>query len=135
MDECSEPLMAFTTHNAVYQWKTMPFGLDGVSGIFQREVNRVLKSHLENAQAYMDDTVIFSKTFEEHLAHLKLVLAEFEKLGFSVKLYKCSCTAKKINYLGHTIVIRISLKSLYELLFDVRLPLLHSAKNVTTHPV
>ncbi|GFX79406.1 retrovirus-related Pol polyprotein from transposon opus [Trichonephila clavipes] len=66
IDEESKPLTAFTTHNAVYQWKTMPFGLAGASGTFQREINRILKSHSEYAQAYMDDVVIFSKTFEEH---------------------------------------------------------------------
>ncbi|GFU97911.1 retrovirus-related Pol polyprotein from transposon 17.6, partial [Trichonephila clavipes] len=103
MDEESKPLTAFTTHNAVYQWKTMPFGLAGVSGTFQREMNRILKSHSEYAQAYMDDVVIFSKSFEEHLVHLELVLAELEKLGFSVRLDKCSFAAKRIQYLGHTI--------------------------------
>ncbi|GFU87252.1 retrovirus-related Pol polyprotein from transposon 297 [Trichonephila clavipes] len=84
MDVESKPLTTFTTHNAVYQWKTMPFGLAGASGTFQREMNRILKSHSEYAQAYMDDVVIFSKTFEEHLVHLELVLTELEKLGFSV---------------------------------------------------
>ncbi|GFU00925.1 retrovirus-related Pol polyprotein from transposon opus [Trichonephila clavipes] len=97
MDEESKPLTAFTTHNAVYQWKTM------ASGTFQREMNRILKSHSEYAQAYMDDVVIFSKTIEEHLVHLELVLAELEKLGFSVRLDKCSFAAKRIKYLGHTI--------------------------------
>ncbi|GFV78046.1 retrovirus-related Pol polyprotein from transposon opus [Trichonephila clavipes] len=103
MDEESKPLTAFTTHNAVYQWKTVPFGLAGASGTFQREMNRILKSHSEYAQAYMHDVVIFSKTFEEHLVHLELVLAELEKLGFSVRLDKCSFAAKRIKYLGHTI--------------------------------
>ncbi|GFW12763.1 retrovirus-related Pol polyprotein from transposon 297 [Trichonephila clavipes] len=81
----------------------MPFGLAGSSGTFQREINRILKSHSEYAQAYMDDVIIFSKTFEEHLVHLELVLAELEKLGFSVRLDKCSFAAKRIKYLGHTI--------------------------------
>ncbi|GFV63939.1 retrovirus-related Pol polyprotein from transposon opus [Trichonephila clavipes] len=103
MDEESKPLTAFTIPNAVYQWKTMPFGLAGASGTFQREMNRILKSHSEYAQAYMDDVVIFSKTFEEHLVHLELVLAELEKLGFSVRLDKCSFAAKRIKYLGRTI--------------------------------
>ncbi|GFT15796.1 retrovirus-related Pol polyprotein from transposon 297, partial [Trichonephila clavipes] len=80
MYEISKPLTAFTTHNAVYQWKRCPFGLAGASGTFQREMNRILKSHSEYAQAYMDD-VIFSKTFEEHLVHLELVLTELEKWG------------------------------------------------------
>ncbi|GFU84636.1 retrovirus-related Pol polyprotein from transposon 17.6 [Trichonephila clavipes] len=99
MDEESKPLTAFTTHNAVYQWKTMPFALAGASGTFQREMNRILKSHSEYAQAYMDD-VIFSKTFEEHLVHLELVLTELEKLGFSVRLDKCSFAAKRIKNFG-----------------------------------
>ncbi|GFT09019.1 retrovirus-related Pol polyprotein from transposon 297 [Trichonephila clavipes] len=107
MDEESKPLTAFTTHNAVYQWKTMPFGLAGASGTFhcilKFRMNRILKFHSEYAQAYMDDVVIFSKTFEEHLVHLDLVLAELEKLGFSVRLDKCSFVAKRIKYLGHTI--------------------------------
>ncbi|GFV33282.1 retrovirus-related Pol polyprotein from transposon 17.6 [Trichonephila clavipes] len=81
----------------------MPFGLAKASGTFQREMNRILKSHSEYAQAYMDDVVIFSKTFEEHLVNLELVLAELEKLGFSVRLDKCSFAAKRIKYLGHTI--------------------------------
>ncbi|GFW49165.1 retrovirus-related Pol polyprotein from transposon opus [Trichonephila clavipes] len=72
MDEESKPLTAFTTHNAVYQWKTMPFGLAGASGTFQREMNRILKSHSEYAQAYMDDVVIFSKTFEEPFSSLRI---------------------------------------------------------------
>ncbi|GFT69754.1 retrovirus-related Pol polyprotein from transposon opus [Trichonephila clavipes] len=59
----------------------MPFGLVGASGTFQREMNRILKSHSEYAQAYMDDVVIFSKTFEEHLVHLELVLAELKNWG------------------------------------------------------
>ncbi|GFX18558.1 retrovirus-related Pol polyprotein from transposon opus [Trichonephila clavipes] len=56
----------------------------------------------------MDDVLIFSKTLEEHLVHLKLVLAELEKLGFWVRLDKCSFAAKRIKYLGHTIGGEIS---------------------------
>ncbi|GFW80196.1 retrovirus-related Pol polyprotein from transposon 17.6 [Trichonephila clavipes] len=103
MDEESKPLTAFTSHSAVYQLITMPFGLSGASGTFQREMNRILKFHSEYAQAYMDDVVIFSKTFEEHLVHLEL-----EKLGFSVKLDKCSFAAKRKKYLGHTMGEEIS---------------------------
>ncbi|GBN04792.1 Retrovirus-related Pol polyprotein from transposon 297 [Araneus ventricosus] len=103
MGEESKPLKAFTTHNAVYQWKNMPFGLAGASGTFQREMNRALKSQSEYAQAYMDDVVIFSKSFEEHLVHFKLILTELDKLGFSVRLDKCTFAAERIKYLGHVI--------------------------------
>ncbi|XP_055944323.1 uncharacterized protein LOC129975294 [Argiope bruennichi] len=103
MDEESKRLTAFATHNAVYQWKTMPFGLAGASGTFQREMNRALKSHSEYAQAYMDDVVIYSRSFKEHLFHLKLILTELDELGFSVRLDKCTFATKQIKYLGHII--------------------------------
>ncbi|GBM06093.1 hypothetical protein AVEN_49466-1 [Araneus ventricosus] len=51
----------------------------------------------------MDDVVIFSKSFEEHLVHLKLILTELDKLGFSVRLDKCTFAAERIKYLGHVI--------------------------------
>ncbi|XP_055936891.1 uncharacterized protein LOC129966488 [Argiope bruennichi] len=103
MDEESKRLTTFATHNAVYQWKTMPFGLAGASGTFQREMNRALKSHSEYAQAYMDDVVIYSRSFKEHLFHLKLILTELDELGFSVRLDKCTFATKQIKYLGHII--------------------------------
>ncbi|GBL84653.1 Retrovirus-related Pol polyprotein from transposon 297 [Araneus ventricosus] len=104
MAEDCKPLTEFTTHNAVCQWKTMPFCLAGASGTFQREMNCALKSHSEYAQVYMDDLVIFSKTFEEHLTYLRLILTKLDKLGFSVRLEKCTFTAEKMKDLKHVTV-------------------------------
>ena len=62
----------------------MPFGLAGASGTFQRMMNEVLRDYYQYAQAYIDDNVVFSKTWEDHLNHLHKVLFDLERLRFSV---------------------------------------------------
>ncbi|XP_035229675.1 uncharacterized protein LOC118201644, partial [Stegodyphus dumicola] len=103
MEESSKPLTAFSTHNGTFQWNVMPFGLAGASGTFQREMNKVLFQYSDFAQAYIDDIIIFSNTFEEHLKHLETILKILEQLKFSVRLSKCDFAAKEIDYLGHKI--------------------------------
>ena len=53
MHEGSKNLTAFSTHNGVYQWKVMQFGLVGASGTFQRTMNEVLRDHSQYAQVYI----------------------------------------------------------------------------------
>ncbi|GBM92508.1 Retrovirus-related Pol polyprotein from transposon opus [Araneus ventricosus] len=103
MHDENRVLTAFSTHNEVYQWKVMPFGLSGASGTFQKIMNNVLRSHSSYAQAYIDDIIVYSKTWDEHLIHLRNVLQELENAGFSVKLRKCTFAAKELQFLGHKI--------------------------------
>ncbi|GBM35182.1 Transposon Ty3-I Gag-Pol polyprotein [Araneus ventricosus] len=103
MHDENRVLTAFSTHNGVYQWKVMPFGLSGASGRFQKIMNNVLRSHSTYAQAYIDDIIVYSKTWDEHLIHMRNVLQELENAGFSVKLRKCAFTAKELQFLGHKI--------------------------------
>ncbi|GBL96379.1 Transposon Ty3-I Gag-Pol polyprotein [Araneus ventricosus] len=74
MHDENRVLTAFSTHNGVYQWKVMPFGLSGASGTFQKIMNNVLRNHSSYAQAYIDDIIVYSKTWDEHLIHLRNVL-------------------------------------------------------------
>jgi ribosomal protein L21E len=103
MEEGSKEFTAFSTHMGTYQWRVMPFGLAGASMTFQREMNRALRECSKFAQAYIDDIVIFSDTFEEHLSHLEKVFGILDHLKFSVNLEKCSLASKYIKYLGHMI--------------------------------
>lgn len=68
-DECKT---AFTCHRGLYEFVRMPFGLCGSPSTFQRLIDRVLgDAKWQHALAYLDDIVVYSRTFEEHLSHLR----------------------------------------------------------------
>lgn len=66
--------MAFATPKGLYQFKVMPFGLHGAAATFQRLVDTILSSCEDHVLAYLDDILIYSRTWEQHLIHLKRVL-------------------------------------------------------------
>ena len=80
---------AFITPWGLYEFKVMPFGLSGTPASFQKPMDRILRGSQEYSEAYIDDIVIFSETWEEHLKHLTDILERIKKGGLIVKLGKC----------------------------------------------
>jgi hypothetical protein len=71
---------AFQTHDGLMEWVAMPFGLCNAQATFQRMMNDTLRDFLQNfITVYLDDVCIYSRTLEEHLEHLRLVLQRFEE--------------------------------------------------------
>lgn len=52
---------------------------------------------------YLDDVIIFSNTFDEHVGHVREVLSVLQEAGLSLKLNKCTFFSSKVDYLGHVI--------------------------------
>lgn len=77
----------------------MPFGISTASSIFQKLTNVVLEG-CEFATAYIDDILIFSKTEEEHLEHIQVVLDRLRTHGLKLKLKKCAFFQAETEYLG-----------------------------------
>ncbi len=96
---------AFVTQTGHYNWRCLPFGLKTSPAIFQRTLRNILKRNgLDQfCVNYIDDILIFSKNFDEHLVHLKKLLSAIQCEGFRLSLAKCNFAKNKINYLGHTI--------------------------------
>ena len=83
-----------------YEYLKVPFGLAQAPAYFQNLMNKVLTG-LNFAIAYLDDIIIFSKTPEEHLKHIKIVLQRLQEANLKMKKSKCSFFKKELHYLGH----------------------------------
>lgn len=96
---------AFVTQTGHYNWKCLPFGLKTSPAIFQRILRNTLKKYgLDDfAVNYIDDILIFSKTFKEHLDHLRKLIYNVYLEGFRLSLAKCEFAQSKVKYLGHII--------------------------------
>jgi len=96
---------AFVTQTGHYNWRCLPFGLKTSPAIFQRILRNTLKKYgLDDfAVNYIDDILIFSKSFKEHLAHLKKLIFSIQKEGFRLSLAKCEFAKSKVRYLGHIV--------------------------------
>ena len=79
MDPASREKTVSITHQGLYEFNMIPFGLKNATAVFQHLMSKVLMGlNPENGHdfvaVYFDDVIIFSDTFEDHLDHLKLVL-------------------------------------------------------------
>ena len=104
MDPSSEEFTAFNTRYGQYQYKVMPFGLRNAPSSFQRMMNLVLGDLVDRiCVVYIDDILIYSKTREEHLLHIKLILEKLREFGLIASAEKCKFCLSKVDYLGFTI--------------------------------
>lgn len=100
----SKPKTAFVSHKGLYQFKVMPFGLSNAPATFQRLMNTVLAGLTHNCcMVYLDDIVVASPTFDQHLSDLGRVLRRLSNAGLSLKLAKCHFCTQKLLYLGYLV--------------------------------
>ena len=66
-------------------------------------MNAVLGDVRHCALAFMDDIIVFSETFEDHVKHLEAVFERLRKANLRLKISKCEFVKKKLNYLGHVL--------------------------------
>ncbi|GBG71101.1 hypothetical protein CBR_g8400 [Chara braunii] len=95
---------AFQTRYDLYGFVVMPFGLCNAPGTFQHAMNRIFHDYLDKfVIVYLDDILIFSKTVEEHVAHLDKVLDLLRQHKFKINGEKCEFGRTRVLYLGHEI--------------------------------
>ncbi|GBG88708.1 hypothetical protein CBR_g48237 [Chara braunii] len=97
-----QPKTAFRSRFGHYEFTVMPFGLTNAPTTFQRAMNDIFRDILEQyVLVYLDDILVYSRTLEEHLRHLRDVLDRLRRHGFYAKLSKCRFAQHKVNFLGH----------------------------------
>ncbi len=94
---------AFATPFGLFQFKVMPFGLQGAPATFQRLMDKVIRGLGDFSAAYLDDLIIFSESWEEHLYHLRTVLDRLRESGLTAKSKKCQLGMSYCVYLGHIV--------------------------------
>jgi hypothetical protein len=95
---------AFRTRWGVYEFMVMPFGLTNAPATFQEYINNALWEHLDDfVIAYLDDILIFSKTPEEHVVHVKKVLQKLREKDIPLKLSKCEFHKDSVSFLGYIV--------------------------------
>lgn len=94
---------AFPTPCGLFQFMTMPFRLHGVAATFQQLMNRVLQPHDQYAAAYIDDIVIYSASWEDHLQNLPNVLATLRDASLMANPAKCHLGQRDVTYLGYIV--------------------------------
>ena len=104
LDEDSQAKTAFTTHCGLFEFTCMPLGLCNAPATFQRLMQVVLSGlEWDCCFVYIDDILVASKTFEDHLRHLQLVFERLQKAGLRLKPAKCHFLRDKVPYLGFII--------------------------------
>ncbi|CAF1174543.1 unnamed protein product, partial [Didymodactylos carnosus] len=95
---------AFITQDGLWEWNVLPQGLKNAPPSFQRIMNNlVANGRWQYCLVYLDDIIVFSKTFDEHIEHLHNILQVLDRANFQLNPSKCSFIKNEIDYLGHTI--------------------------------
>lgn len=90
LEECSQAKTAFLTPWWLYKFVHVPFGLSGTTATFQRLMGRLLAPHQEFMAAYIDDVVVYSGSWKEHLQPLNAILQELQSVGLMANPKKCT---------------------------------------------
>ena len=98
--EADREKTSFITPRGQFEFNVMPFGLCNAPATYQRAIDSALKDATESLP-YIDDTLTFSHSFEEHLQHLHQVLGCYRVAIIQLRRDKCSFGFEEIKFLGH----------------------------------
>ncbi|GFU94277.1 retrovirus-related Pol polyprotein from transposon 17.6 [Trichonephila clavipes] len=104
IDEADREKTGIYYPEGLYEFKVMPFGLCNAPATFERMMDNLLR-HFKWTMClcYLDDIIVFSETFEDHLIRLRLVLKCLQEAGLKLNSKKCLFAAQEVKILGHLV--------------------------------
>ena len=105
LDEKSRELTTFTTHDGLYRYKRLMFGISATPEIYQHAIQQVLHG-LPGVKNISDDIIVFGKDKSEHDRNLHGVLARLQERGLTLNSAKCTFSVSEITFFGFDISAR-----------------------------
>lgn len=102
LDPKTKHKTSFVTMFGQYEFDVLPMGLKSAPGAFQRCLSTILTGlNYERCLIYLDDILVFSTTFKEHLENLDLLFLRIRQANLKLKISKCFFGFQELKYLGH----------------------------------
>lgn len=103
MQEKDRPKTAFTTPFGLFKYVKMSFKLCNAPVTFQRLIQAVMNDLVFQILINLDDILVFSESFEQHLYRLETVVRRLGETGLKLKLQNCAFLQGNVKFLGHQV--------------------------------
>jgi len=94
---------AFVTHDGLYEWTRMPFGLRNAGATFVTAMKTILHPVRAFADTYVDDMSVGSGQWSQHMCHVKQYLQVNRDAGITLNLEKCDFGKPEVKLVGHIV--------------------------------